>query len=131
LFENLTISSIAIKHFLKNFHKNSTIFKITKQTIETYIRNTYIGGIVQVYKPYGENLYHYDINSSYPHAMLNDMPCGEPIKLTSEELLKLNDTKNLKDFFGFVTVKIYVPYTYKPFLHVRNNAGFLSQPYGE
>ncbi len=27
-----------------------------------------------MYKPYGENLYYYDVNSLYPFASLNDMP---------------------------------------------------------
>jgi hypothetical protein len=43
------------------------------------IKKSYTGGAVDVYLPYGENLYLYDINSLYPAVMReNPMPVGEP-----------------------------------------------------
>lgn len=38
------------------------------------IKDAYNGGIAEVYKPYGVNLYNYDVNSLYPFTALNDMP---------------------------------------------------------
>jgi hypothetical protein len=37
------------------------------------IKSAYYGGITEVYKPYGENLYNYDVNSLYPYVALNPM----------------------------------------------------------
>jgi hypothetical protein len=61
----------------------------------TDIKQGYYGGITEVYKPFGKNLYYYDVNSLYPFAALNDMPGLSCRKL----LLSHND--NIQDLFGF------------------------------
>lgn len=38
------------------------------------IKIGYSGAITEVYKPYGENLYYYDVNSLYPYVSLQDLP---------------------------------------------------------
>lgn len=44
-----------------------------------FFKEGYTGGAVDVYKPYGENVYWYDANSLYPYMMLiNAMPVGTP-----------------------------------------------------
>ena len=70
---SLTISSLAMKIFLTRFYKNNVPL-INKRSIYDDIKKSYFGGITEVYKPYGENLYYYDVNYLYPYAALNDMP---------------------------------------------------------
>jgi len=38
------------------------------------IKQAYYGGITEVYKPYGRDLFYYDVNSLYPSVALKDMP---------------------------------------------------------
>lgn len=45
--------------------------------LHAWIRRGYYGGRVEVFRPRGEGVSYYDINSSYPRAMLEDMPGGE------------------------------------------------------
>jgi hypothetical protein len=45
--------------------------------LHQWIRRGYYGGRVEVFRPKGEGVSYYDINSSYPRAMLEDMPGGE------------------------------------------------------
>src|SRR5690242_13760325 len=77
-----SLSSISFNCFKKNYNrhfiklKNAKFFK---KDIQQKLRLSYRGGIVDVYKPYGENLFCYDINSSYPHSMTKFMPVGYPI----------------------------------------------------
>lgn len=48
------------------------------QDDEEYIRKKfYSGGRVEVYKGYSSRCNYYDVNSLYPFAMLNEMPCGK------------------------------------------------------
>jgi hypothetical protein len=60
------------------------------------LSQAYSGGLVDVYKPTGENLYHSDVNSLYPFAMLQDMPVRAPVFTTETDLDSL---------FGFVLAK--------------------------
>ena len=70
-----------------------------------------------------ENLLFYDINSQYPHAMMNPMPVGYPIHSTN---------KDLKNLFGFVFAKIIADENVEmPILPVRNKNGSLITPRGE
>ena len=73
---SLTISSLAMKIFLSRFYDaaNAPIPLINRKSIADDIRKSYFGGITEVYKPYGEALYYYDVNSLYPYAALNPMP---------------------------------------------------------
>jgi hypothetical protein len=65
------------------------------------IRESYFGGIVNLYKPYGMDLYYYDVNSLYPYAMLKDMP-GKFIRVIYKNI-------DLNNFFGFVRAIIKIP----------------------
>jgi DNA polymerase elongation subunit (family B) len=43
------------------------------------IKESYYGGITEVYKPYGKNIHSFDVNSLYPHSMKKyPMPVGKP-----------------------------------------------------
>lgn len=59
--------------------------------MQNIISKCYYGPNFSVYKPFGENLYMYDINSLYPACMLKPMPVGTPKQYDTE--------KGLKDFF--------------------------------
>lgn len=70
-----------------------------------------------MYIPYGENLYHYDINSLYPSSMYKfDMPIGN-IKQFSGNILEI-----IGKPFGFFHVKITSPkHLDNPILQIRYN----------
>lgn len=80
--------------FRKNYLNEDT-FKISipNRNEDTFIRRGYYGGHVDVYKPYGENLFYYDVNSLYPFIMKSyPMPCGPPVwknRLAGEDLAHL------------------------------------------
>ena len=57
------------------------------------IKQAYYGGITEVYKPYGENFYYYDVNSLYPFASLNDMPGLSCRKITFSNNLVIDNLK--------------------------------------
>lgn len=69
------------------------------------IRESYLGGIVDVYNPHliGTG-YYYDVNSLYSTAMIKPMPVDLPkeINLTKDELLN-------SDFFGFIEATVRAP----------------------
>jgi hypothetical protein len=78
------------------------------------IKPSYFGGSTEIYKPYGKNLYHYDVNSLYPYVMLKDMP-GKYEKY--EEKIE-----NLENFFGFINCEIEIPQNINiPMVPVRIN----------
>jgi len=84
---------------------------------------SYRGGIIDVYKPFGNNIYSYDINGSYSAAMMCPMPIGEPkLKLYSDFLLD--------GFFGYLHVILYVNNLYVPFIGLRNKDNTNIYPYG-
>ena len=47
---------------------------ISKKTIYSDLKKAYYRGITEVYRPKGENLKYYDVNSLYPFASYSDMP---------------------------------------------------------
>jgi len=131
IFKRPTASSLAYaiyrSEFLPDLEKNQENL-IAKSTIQKthydFLQNSYRGGICEVYRPYGENLYNYDIVSSYAFSMLQDMPVGEPQVVHRKDL----NPEKLDDFFGFFTVKVYVPpyndndyRTYLPLLGIYND----------
>ena len=114
-------SSLAMKHYRISYLDNEGIPLIPKH-LKDDIRNSYFGGISQVYKTYGKNLKYYDINSLYPWAMTQDMPY---------EYLGVAYNPKLENIFGFAYASIYVPPSikYKP-LPVRLLDDSLATPSG-
>lgn len=105
--ECLTITSLAVKIFLTNHYgcaeKGNYLPLIKNRTIYEEIKQGYYGGLSEVYKGYGENLYYYDVNSLYPYAALNGMIgnlCTYIETHTEEESLDIQKDK----LFGFFTV---------------------------
>lgn len=123
VYDNLTLSSLSLKIFRTHFYKNESIYK-SRRTLDTFIRESYKGGVVDVYKPYLVNGYHYDVNSLYPYVMSNNyMPVGKP-----NRGFAFNDKNfNIHNFFGFIKVKVTSPDNmYIPFLTTRSSDGLIS-----
>lgn len=67
--------------------------KRIKDELETELRSSYFAGNIDVFINKIYKGYHYDLNSQYPAAMLNDMPMGDPIlslETNLENILKKN-----------------------------------------
>ena len=91
-----SISSVALKIFRTNYLEASKL-PIIKGNAHNDMRNAYYGGVVEVFKNEGINLKYYDITSLYPFAMLNDMPTGDMLFSTDN---------NLNNYFGIVFVEV-------------------------
>ena len=100
---SITISGLAVRTFLKDFY-NKNIPNINKTSIYRDIKEGYYGGITEVYKPIGRNLYYYDVNSLYPYVALQDMP-----GLTCKKLLFYNNSTEIDNLFGFFYCSIDTP----------------------
>jgi hypothetical protein len=110
----LTISRLALSIFLKDYLKESKI-PLINQNIYNDIKKAYFGGLTEVYKPYGKNLYYYDVNSLYPFVALNPMP---GINCTYTEYLKAEDYN--KELFGFYYCEVETKDNYIGLLPVHN-----------
>lgn len=87
--------------YRSNYLKPDFNIPLTKGNIYNAIKESYYGGLVDVYKNHGVNLHYYDINSLYPFSMLKPMPVGEPVFVEGD--------LNLKNLFGFFYAKIETP----------------------
>lgn len=96
----ITISSLAISIYTSNFLTKDINIPILQSQACNNIREAYYGGRVDVFEPYGENLYYYDVNSLFPFVILNDIPVGNP---------KYTTNPNLNELFGFVYAEIETP----------------------
>lgn len=98
-----TLPSLALAIYRCCFLKDFDI-PILTGNIYNDIKNSYTGGSVDVFIPFGENIHSYDINSLYPYIMKNFlMPVGDPIYFEGD-ILKYN-----KNPFGFFYAKIEAP----------------------
>ena len=80
-----------------------------------------------MYKPYGENLYYYDVNSLYPYVMKTfPMPGGVPVWHGNLE------GQDLSNLFGFLEAYVVCPSTItRPFLPYRDDNNTLLFPTGK
>ena len=125
----LTIPGLAFKIFKNKFMIPNSISKNIKSH-ELYIRESYMGGRTEIFKPYSEKAYYYDVNSLYPYCMqmpLPTKPIGDII-YSEAELLKFDINKN----FGFVTAIVYVDHSeYFPILPIKDKSKGMLFPTGE
>ena len=122
----LTISGLAMDIFLRRFYDNN-IPLINKKSVYNDIKKSYYGGVTEVYKPYGKNLYYYDVNSLYPHSALNPMP---GLKCSYIEDINLNISECINDMFGFYYCNVKATDGYFGLLPYRTENGLL-MPLGE
>lgn len=116
----LTISRLSFNIFIKDYLLDSKI-PIIKGNMYNDIKEAYYGGVTEVYKPYGNNLYYYDVNSLYPYAALNPM-CGN--KYTYIENMN-NVGLESNNLFGFFFCEIEAPNNYLGLLPIRTPSGLL------
>jgi DNA polymerase type B, organellar and viral len=126
--QSLTISSLSMNIYLRRFYEKCTIPLINKNSIYNNIRKSYYGGITEVYKPYGKNLFYYDVNSLYPYSALNYMP---GLNCTYIDVIDKNiaDCVGVDDLFGFYFCKIETSSKYIGLLPTRGPDG-LQMPLG-
>ena len=123
-----TISSLSLKMFLYNHIGQKELGLIKKRDMYNDLKKGYYGGLSEVYKSYGENLYYYDVNSLYPFAALNDMPGREYCFVEDYSKKGLSIEKD--NLFGFFYCQAETSYDYIGLLPVRIN-GLLCYPLGK
>lgn len=118
----LTVSKMSYEIFSKYYLSvDKPIPHINKKSIYRDIKLGYYGGNTEVYKPYGENLYYYDVNSLYPYVSLNDM-----VGLECYRQEYINEKANLNELFGFFYCDIQAPKdNYLGILPVRTMTGII------
>ncbi|KAL3537038.1 hypothetical protein ACH5RR_000404 [Cinchona calisaya] len=124
----MTVSALSLKIFRKKYFDDNTFhINIPTRNQDTFIRRGYYGGHVDVYKPYGENLYYYDVNSLYPFIMKSyPMPCGVPVWKNNLEGVGLDS------LFGFIEAYVVCPTSIShPFLPYKDKFGTLLFPTGK
>lgn len=99
----VSLPSLAFKIFRSKYLDKN--IPILSTPIDNFIRNSYYGGAVDIYKAKAENLHYYDVNSLYPYAMTKDMPLNLIRSYNAISALKIN----LSNFFGFLEVTIECP----------------------
>nr|CAQ52962.1 unnamed protein product [Lolium perenne] len=107
-----TIASLSLGIFRMEYYDDiKHRMYVPNENADKFIRSAYFGGHSDVYKPKGENLYVYDVNSLYPSVMVgNKYPGGRPVWHSD-----LTEHK-LEDIFGFVQALVKCDGINKPFL---------------
>jgi len=127
-FKYPTISSLAFAIYRTNYlsvnENNYSTIPIIKDNLYKALKLGYTGGSVDVYKPYGENIFCYDVNSLYPSVMATmPMPVGEPTFFEGD----ISKNVKFEDLFGFLEVEVNAPLDLKiPLLQkkIETNEGF-------
>lgn len=112
---------------MKYYDASNWPIHIPNQNEDSFIRRAYYGGHTDVYMPFGEELYYYDVNSLYPFVMKEfPMPGGVPVWHGNLE------GKDLESMCGFIEAYVSCPKTIKkPFLPYRDKNETLIFPTGE
>ena len=111
--EALTLPSLAFKNFKTKFLSSDVFIPNLIGEVYKFIKLGYRGGAVDVYKPYGKNIYRYDVNSLYPYIMASQaMPIGLPTSFEGNEENIIN-ILNDKSKFSFIEVTVNCPDTVK------------------
>jgi hypothetical protein len=123
--ESLSLPGISLKYFRSKFYDDEKLpIERLSENKDHFIRKSYRGGIVELFKPHLLDGYHYDVNSLYPYVMKSfPMPIGVG------EWVDIDDIEN---FFGFIKVEVTSPtYLHKPFLSYYNEKLGLISPVGK
>lgn len=106
-----TLPALCFKIYRARYMPKQTIPIVTGIPYRD-IKQAYTGGSTDMYIPYGENIWCYDINSLYPTAMKQfKYPVGKFISFQNLNNLSISDLENLfgKKLFGFVECDINCP----------------------
>lgn len=87
------------------------------ESTHEFVMNGYYGGRVEAFRYAGKGLYYYDFNSSYPFAMLSDMP-GELIGKYEGTIIDFEKHPNA---VGFMRCDVFVPEMEIPPLPVKGD----------
>ena len=108
IIKNFSNSGLSLKIYRHKFMESCKDYiSVLTKPQDAIVRKSYFGGATDYYKSYGENLHYYDVNSLYPHAMNKLMPYAV------DELISVDVTFNLNNFFGFLEVDVICPDTVK------------------
>lgn len=118
----ISTAGTAMSYFRRN-HLSTNVPR--EEETHDFVRQAYFGGRVEVFRKSGEGLRYYDINSSYPAAMLLPLPSGPCHPWEGEVPKKLSLGKT-----GFIEADIDLPPCDYPPLPVRHN-GKLMFPVGK
>lgn len=119
----ITAPATAMKIFRRNYLKQA--FPRSSEH-HAFIRRGYFGGRVEPIETEACGLRYYDINSSYPAAMLEDMPAGVATEWEGEPPKRF-----LNGRIGFADVDVIVPPMHIPPLPVKAESGKLIFPTGK
>lgn len=126
-----TISSLAAHIYLTKFYNNN-IPSIDLKSLYNDLQKAYYGGITEVYRPYGENLFYYDVNSLYLYVALHDMAglICKNLKYFGTNTTNTTNT-SIDGLFGFFKCEIETPLdSYLGILPVKTPTG-LEYPLGK
>ena len=99
-----TLASLALAIYRSNYLKDEYNIPLIDGERYNFIKKSYTGGSVDVYKPLGKNIYHYDVNSLYPYVMKEFLiPTGNPTYFLGD-IFKIDPNA-----FGFFEVKVITP----------------------
>lgn len=112
-----TTASLAMKVYQTNYPEDyekacsTNYYGVTGERNEAFIRNSYCGGRTEVFTPYLEQGYHYDVNSLYPYVMKNfAIPYGKPTMYTGDKARQMfKYWYNFGQGAGFMEIDIFIP----------------------
>lgn len=126
LTDCITVARLSLNILHKKYLQNkSKLPLITKPSIFFFIKQAYYGGISEVYKPYVENAFYYDVNSEYPYVAKNKMPGTEYTYIESLD----GSSLNLDELFGYFYCEVKTNNSYLGLLPNHIN-GSLILPHG-
>ncbi len=107
-----TTPSLAFAIFRTHYLSENTI-PLTKGDTFDFIRESFTGGSTEIYKPYGKDIFVYDVNSLYPFIMKNSLfPIGKIYKFEG-------DITILKNYYWIGDVDIETKKDlYQPYIQV-------------
>lgn len=119
----ITAASTSMKTYRRSYQK----FPISRHSqYHDFFRAAYYGGRVEIFRKKCDGVRYYDINSSYPNAMLQDMPVGDIVNCEGIPPDWVRAGR-----IGFASASVSVPKsTYLPVLPVKNEKGRLIFPTG-
>src|SRR5690606_7422196 len=99
-----TVTSVTLKDYRANCIKDDTIINLSDNKVDHEMREAQYGGYCDVFKPYGKNIYSYDVISQYPSVMQKyPMPVKSMIRVVGNPYLFMENP------FAFFQVKVTAP----------------------